>query len=290
MIKKSTLQHLRIPFSFFLLPVFLFVLSQAQDIRVWRVLLVFFILHFLLYPASNGYNSYFDKDQESIGGLEFPPPVDKELYYVSLALDLLALALGFLVGWEFMVALLIYGLISKAYSHDKIRLKKYPIIGWLAAGIFQGAFTYLMVYIGITGHSLANSLSPSVLFPAGLSSLLLLGSYPMTQIYQHGEDARRGDLTLSRLLGIRGTFLFTTFVFLLANIGFWLYFQFYYQLSLSLLFQLFVLPVLVYFISWFVQVIKDIKAANFRHTMRLNLITAICLNSFFILFYFIIHK
>lgn len=29
-----------------------------------------------------------------------------------------------------------------------------------------------------------------------LSSALLLGSYPMTQIYQHEEDTKRGDKTI----------------------------------------------------------------------------------------------
>ena len=77
--KKSTLLHLRIPFSFFLLPVFLFA-AAIVDVFDWgNFWMLFFILHFLVYPASNGYNSYFDKDEESIGGLKNPPKVSKEL-------------------------------------------------------------------------------------------------------------------------------------------------------------------------------------------------------------------
>ncbi len=287
MLKKSTLLHLRIPFSFFLMPVFLFVMSQAGTFAWWRFLLAFSILHLLLYPASNGYNSYFDKDEESIGGLEVPPPVSKELYNVSIVLDGLALLLGLFLGLEFTLGLLIYGLISKAYSHHSIRLKKHPVWGWLAAGFFQGAFTYVMIYLGLTGHTLAESLQASVLVPAGLCTILLLGSYPMTQVYQHGEDARRGDMTLSRLLGIQGTFLFTLIVFAMANIGFWLYFKEFYSIEYSLLFQVFLTPVLIYFLLWYNKVQHDIRKADFRHTMRLNLISAFCLNSFFLLLYFI---
>jgi 1,4-dihydroxy-2-naphthoate octaprenyltransferase len=50
------------------------------------------------------------------------------------------------------------------------------------------------------------------LYPALLSTCLLLGSYPMTQIYQHEEDARRGDKTFSLLLGIKETFIFTAVI------------------------------------------------------------------------------
>src|SRR5690554_7006697 len=41
-------------------------------------------------PASNGYNSYFDKDEESIGGLETPPPINKALLHYSFFFDAIA--------------------------------------------------------------------------------------------------------------------------------------------------------------------------------------------------------
>ena len=81
MISRSTLLHLRIPFSLFLLPIFLFALSISNNLFFENVLLIFFIIHFLIYPASNGYNSYFDKDEGSIGALKNPPNVTQELYY-----------------------------------------------------------------------------------------------------------------------------------------------------------------------------------------------------------------
>ncbi|HYH56874.1 MAG TPA: prenyltransferase, partial [Anseongella sp.] len=98
MLRKSTITLLRIPFSFFLMPVFFFALSQVPDIDPWKALLVFVILHFILYPASNGYNSYMDRDEDSIGMLEHPPAATKELFYLTAALDILALALSLLVN------------------------------------------------------------------------------------------------------------------------------------------------------------------------------------------------
>ncbi|MEM8895006.1 MAG: ubiquinone biosynthesis protein UbiA, partial [Bacteroidota bacterium] len=150
--KRSTWLHLRIPFSFFLLPVFLFAVSILDQLDWWLAVIVGVILHIFLYPASNGYNSYFDKDEQSIGGLKNPPKVSKELYWISLLFDGIALAVGLWISWQFAVMLLVYGLVSKAYSHPSIRLKKMPIIGWITAGFFQGYFTFLMVIVGVAGN------------------------------------------------------------------------------------------------------------------------------------------
>src|SRR5882672_2137549 len=110
MFSKSTLLHLRIPFSYFLLPVYLFSLSSAPNFTEKGLLWVFLILHFLLYPASNSYNSYFDKDEKSIGGLKNPPPVNKGLYWMSLSLDLLAIVIGVIkISWLFSLMLFVYG-------------------------------------------------------------------------------------------------------------------------------------------------------------------------------------
>jgi UbiA prenyltransferase family len=268
------------------MPVFWFAISQSQN-PDWGITAgLFVILHLLIYPASNAYNSYFDKDEGPIGGLENPPPVKIELFYVAWILDILAFIVAyFLGGWILSVALIIYSSISKAYSNDKIRLKKYPIISWLTVGIFQGAFTYLTVIQAVDKISLSELSQNKYLFPAILSSLNLLGFYPMTQIYQHDEDARRGDMTISRLLGIRGTFIFTASIFLFVTIGFFFYFRGV-QIYIFPAFAIYLLvmsPVLIYFNLWFLKVLKNENQADFHHTMRLNMLGSVCLNLFFIL-------
>ncbi len=290
MISRSTFLHLRILFSFFLLPIFIFAVAVSPHPVVWKTGLAFFILHFLLYPASNGYNSYYDKDEDSIGGLEKPPPVSKELWYVSLALDGAALALGILLGWLFVVGLFIYGLISKLYSYDGVRLKKYPILSWLLASFFQGAFTFWMTYQAINEVALEVLLQPEVLFPALLSTAFLGGSYPMTQVYQHAEDARRGDLTLSRLLGIKGTFVFAAVAFQLTALGFWYFFHTYYSGWYFVWFLACLTPGLIHFLLWTAKVWQNEQAVNFRSTMRLNWLMASGMNLFFLLLGFLIRQ
>jgi 1,4-dihydroxy-2-naphthoate octaprenyltransferase len=190
MLSRSTWLHLRIPFSYFLLPVFLFALAISPNLEGQRFFWVFFILHFLLYPASNAYNSYFDKDEQSIGGLKNPPPVKKELYYVAISLDVLAIIVGYLtINTTFPVMLLLYGLVSKAYSHPTVRLKKFPVIGWIAAGFFQGFFTLFMSYVGINDFELSDCGNNKTGLAGILATAMLLGNYPMTQVYQHEEDS-----------------------------------------------------------------------------------------------------
>ncbi len=280
--KKSTLLHLRIPFSFFLAPVFFFAIAVAgleNSVEFW---LIFIILHLLLYPASNGYNSYFDKDEESIGGLKDPPKVSKELYFAALIFDSIALALGFFISWQFVLMLFIYGLVSKAYSHPSVRLKKMPIVGWVAAGVFQGYFTFLMVVMGLLGGEFEILLDWKLQLGGLLSTMLLFGSYPMTQVYQHKEDSKRGDQTISIRLGVLGTFHFTAGFFMLSTSLFALYFFQYYSIDVAVVFTVALLPVLVYFGSWYWKVRNDVSMADHSHTMRLNFISSLCLNLFFI--------
>jgi 1,4-dihydroxy-2-naphthoate octaprenyltransferase len=282
-ISKSTLLHLRIPFSFYLLPVFLFASAWASptiDLTKWLLALV--SIHLFLYPASNGYNSYFDKDEESIGGLENPPEVSSDLYWVSLLFDVVAIILGAFVSSIFALMLLIYGLISKAYSHPLIRLKKYPAVGVLTVAFFQGFFTFWMSFLAISGHSGLSLRESDLWQPAILSTIMLLGSYPMTQIYQHQEDARRGDRTLSLKLGVKGTFLFTLVSFTVATALYIFVIDRKFGLLASLLYPTMLTPVVAYFLWWFYKATKVKAIVDFKHTMRLNKISALCLNLYFL--------
>ena len=189
MLQKSTVTLLRIPFSFFLMPVFFFALSQVRDIDYAKATLIFFILHFVMYPASNGYNSYMDNDEESIGMLEKPPAPTRQLFYLTAVLDVMALVLSIFVNSIFALCIFANILASRAYSYRGIRLKKYPVIGFLTVIIFQGAITYFMVFYGSQQpHSLFSYENYNIPWQGMfISSLLFGGFYPLTQIYQHEQ-------------------------------------------------------------------------------------------------------
>jgi 1,4-dihydroxy-2-naphthoate octaprenyltransferase len=286
MVSKATLLHLRIPFSFYLLPFFLFALAVSPKPASIFLFLSFIIIHFLFYPSSNGYNSFYDKDEESIGGLEKPPPVSRELLIVSLILEALAILSGFIISWQFACMIFVISMVSRAYSHPAIRLKKYPVLGLITVALFQGAYTFYMSCIGMNGWGFDSLLSKKIIFAGALCSLMLFGSYPMTQIYQHGEDGRRGDQTMSRMLGIEGTFWWTGIVFFITSAGFFFFFLNYYSFTIAALFPAFLLPVLIYFFNWYLKVRIDKKKADFKSTMRLNTLSSLCFIGFFLFLYF----
>ena len=136
---QSTLQLLRFHFSFFLMPVYFFALSQVNKINWFNAALVFVILHLLVYPASNGYNSYMDRDTSPIGGLKNPLQPTKQLFFVTVCMDVTAVLLSFFVSWLFAAGIFLYIVASRAYSYRKIRLKKYPSYRVFNCGDFPGS-------------------------------------------------------------------------------------------------------------------------------------------------------
>ena len=285
MLKSSTIQLLRFHFSFFLMPVYWFALSQVTQVNVVNAILIFFILHGLVYPASNGYNSYMDRDTGPVGGIKNPQQPTKQLFYTTVIMDITALLLSLRISLVFFAGILTFIAASRAYSYRGVRLKKYPIGGYLTVIFFQGAVIYFLVK---HGSSHIKSLYIP-LIPMLASSLLVGGFYPLTQIYQHEQDKADGVKTLSYLLGYRGTFIFTGIIYTLAIITLAYYFGNNLELDRFFLIQICMLPVLVYFFWWFYKVSKNVSEANFKNTMRMNILASACTNAAFILL-FIIEK
>ena len=288
-LSADTIKLLRIPFSLFLMPIFLLALSQVTSLNYTGVLVSFIIFHLFVYPASNGYNSYVDKDTGSIGGLEKPPLPTRQLYYVSLVLDSLALifAASFVNGL-FALCLFVYMCASRAYSSRQIRLKRYPVLGFLTVVFFQGAFTYYTVILGIGSDGFRQDISS--LFILLACSFQIAGAYPLTQIYQHKEDIDDGVITLSYTFGYKGTFLFTAIMFFLCNVFYFFYFKSVDRISNFYTLQLFFMPIVIYFGWWFYKVNQSEKNANYKNTMRMNWIASACMNTCFIVLYFINHQ
>ncbi len=281
---SSTLQLLRLPFSFFLMPVYWFALSQVVD-RDWpRAVLIFIILHALVYPASNGYNSYMDRDTTPIGGLAHPLQPTRQLFWVTLAMDGVALALASIIGAYFVAGLAVYILASRAYSYRGIRLKKYPFIGWLTVISCQGALVFFLVFVGSHHPAAVTESIAEAPYEAMIAcSLLLGGFYPLTQVYQHDADRQDGVRTLSMVLGYRGSFVFTGLVYGAAFLLLFHYFLFsYLELKEFFVLATCMLPVVVYYFVWAVKVWRDPAQASYTNTMRMNLLASACTNAAFI--------
>ncbi len=283
---RETLILLRLPFSFFLAPAFFFGIGAAVSPRALPSALLFFILHFCLYTASNSFNSYYDRDTGPIGGIEHPPMPTRELLVWSLGLDALAILLGLILIPWLALAFFLYGLGSKLYSWDRTRWKRFAVSSWIFVGLAQGLFVYLVSAWVASGRLPAER--KGFWLGAGAISLFLLAGYPLTQVYQHGEDAARGDKTMSMLLGVRGTFIFGWIFLAVATALFALYYIVAEASPLkAALYLLSQSPVIAYLAIWTSRVFRDPLAANYRGMAGMNILASTLMNAFFItaLFY-----
>ena len=286
------MKHLRLHFSLLLMPVYLFALSQTTSI-CWRdAILTFIILHILVYPASHVFNSYYDNDIGSVGGLHDPPPKNAKMLPLANLLDLTAIVLSLYINYLFTGLIVTYILMSRLYSYKPIRLKQYAVIGFLIIFIFQGGFTYYLSKLGVTGY--ANGCFQSLKMPQEFNLYSLLACsfqigaiYPLTQIYQHQSDLADGVKTISFKLGYKGTFFFSGLMFSLATLFYYLYFKDN-QIHSFYILVFAQLPIIAYFLYWFKLVWNDQSYANYKHTMRMSTISAIILNLFFL--YLVINR
>lgn len=275
--ERSTVQLLRFHFSFFLLPVYLFALSQMPYVSWTKAILAGVILHLFIYPASNGYNSYMDRDTTPIGGLAQPMQPTRQLFWTTVIMDTIGLLLSLWIDLNFALGILFYIIASRAYSNRTIRLKQYPFIGYLTVFICQGALIFLIVF-NYCGEAPSFSV---VLLPAFISSLLIGALYPLTQVYQHEADKADGVITISCLLGTKGSFIFSGSLFLLAALSFFLYFSSRGERNNFLLFLLYTLPVVLFFCYWMWMVWKDESTADFKNSLRMNVIATLCVTAYF---------
>jgi 1,4-dihydroxy-2-naphthoate polyprenyltransferase len=220
-----------------------------------------------------------DRDTESIGGLEKPPPPSRQLFLITILLDTMAILLSILISPLFAGVAILYIGASKAYSYRGIRLKKFPIIGYLTVIIFQGALTFFLVYYGSNADTKTGAPWQGMI----ISALLIGGFYPLTQIYQHKQDLADGVETISYRLGYTGTFVFCAVVYALAWLFMIQYFISMHEINKLLVISILFVPVIVYFTGWFLQVKQNKSAANFKNTMRMNWLASACTNAAFII-------
>ena len=278
---RNTIKLLRFPFSLFLLPISLFSFYYIQPEINYQLFLVLVIWHILVFPSSNGYNSYNDRDTGPIGGLALPPKPTKLLLYVSNIFDGTAILLSLLINNYFAIFVAGYIIFSRLYSKRNIRLKKFPVIGFLVVFFFQGAWIFCANIFALSSITLFSN--QSVVFSAIASSFFIGTIYPITQIYQHESDREDGVKTLSMLLGKKSTFIFTALLFSMATL--FVYFSFHSDTAINnfWLFNIVMLPSTIYFIYWAKRSFKNSTHINFKNAMNMLMLSSMLSNLYFLI-------
>lgn len=275
----DTVKLLRFPFSFFLLPVSLFSFYYIQPEWNWDLALVIIIWHLLVFPSSNGYNSYNDQDEGPIGGLASPPKPTKLLRDVANIMDLSAIALSFFLTIPFAFFVALYIVFSRLYSYRKIRIKRFPVGGFLVVFVFQGAWVFYANIFAFSENQLFSN--PAIIFSALACSFFIATIYPLTQIYQHDADQADGVRTLSMLLGKKGTFVFSGSMFFLATLFIFLSFNSVHQLTHFWLYNFIMFPATVFFLCWAGLAFKREALINFKNTMIMLVLSSFLSNIYF---------
>lgn len=220
-----------------------------------------------------------DRDESSVGGIKNPMMPTQQLYYVTLVMDSVALLLASFITPIFLLGILLYILASRAYSSRNIRLKKYPITGFFTVFVFQGALVFFICYQALQP---GNSLQVTWL-PCLISSLLIGALYPLTQIYQHKEDKADGVITISYLLGKKGSFIFSAFFFLAATLLMYILLKEQNNLTFFYYFLILLFPVVLFFLYWMSKVWRNEAAADYKNSLVMNVLATFFTTSYFLL-------
>jgi len=269
--------HLRLHFQLLLAPIFLwgyFLAAHPQgsrpDLKFWLAFLAF---HLFLYGGTTAFNSYYDRDEGPVGGLVKPPPVTPLLLPFSLIVQAIGAVLAFLVSLPFAVLYLIDFCIASAYSYPYPRLKGKPLGSMLTIGIGQGILPAVAGWLTANPHWQA--IPPLTWLAMVAVTLITVGFYPLTQIYQIDEDLARGDLTFAAWVGPQRSFLFALFVqgfaavLLIAVINHLL------GLVSAAVVAVFYSALLAVIVRWAFTFDNARILANYRQVMRIYMLTSV---------------
>jgi 1,4-dihydroxy-2-naphthoate octaprenyltransferase len=207
--------HLRLQFQLLLSGIFLWALLLAGGTPNARTLVAFGVLHVLLYGGTTAYNAYYDRDRGPITGLRRPPPAGRSCRDGGLAFMAAGGVAAAWVSWPFAGTYVVIAILSIAYSHPRWRWKDGPLSSLAVVAFGQGV-------LGFAAGALAAAApgwpQPTAALLAGgvAATLLTTGLYPLTQVFQIRDDARRGDCTFAVRFGPRGVFRTTLACFALG--------------------------------------------------------------------------
>ena len=195
--------HFRLKFQLLVAPAsFLLGVLLGSHPHSWTCVLVHFLnVHVIFLGTATAFNSYYDKDEIALEGLEHPPSMSPWMLPAALILQCIGLGIALASG-IFIASLYALGMIvSFLYSHPSTRLKGSPLWGVISIGLFGGIVPF---FIGLLAVGVPENNLSFVISGALGTSLLVIATFPLAQAHQIDEDRRKGDNTFSAVYGIKG--------------------------------------------------------------------------------------
>jgi 4-hydroxybenzoate polyprenyltransferase len=160
-------------------------------------------------------NSAYDRDEGDVAFLRNPPRPPRGLAGFSLALMAVGQLLALTLPARYAATYAACFVLSLLYSVPPVRLKAVAGADWV---INMWGFGTLTPYAGWAATGLPLDGGRALVLLA--FGPLFAGLYPLTQLYQLEEDARRGDRTLAVVLGVERSLGVALGAVLLAFAGF----------------------------------------------------------------------
>jgi 4-hydroxybenzoate polyprenyltransferase len=271
--------HLRLHFQLLLAPIFLWGFLLGGGRVGPTAVVAFAIFHVCLYGGATAFNSAYDRDEGPVGGLERPPPVSAALLPFSVAVLLAGWGLSATVSRAFFG---LYGAIlafALAYSHPRTRWKAGPWSSLATIFLGQGVLGFLGGWAAAQAR-LSAALGRDGYLGALTASLIVVGFYPLTQLYQIEADRTRGDRTLAVAWGPARCFRLSQGAFLLGGLAVLALVLGRYGPAEAALGGLFFLVLLAAVESWRRSFDPRAIIANFHRAMRLNAAAALALAAY----------
>jgi hypothetical protein len=198
---KAFLVHLRLHYQFFILSgAFLTGAVFAGGVHAWRFPIQFLNVHVLLFGGVTVYNSYWDKDTGPIGGLRAPPPLAPWTLPAAWLLQAAGLGIAWGISPASGAVYAASALFFWLYSRPGIRWKGRPWLSLAAIGISTGLCGFLLGYLHAGDRKWAGE---AALAAAGVA-FIIVSLFPLSQVYQVGEDLERRDRTFTAQYGLPG--------------------------------------------------------------------------------------
>lgn len=194
--------HLRLKFQLLVAPApFLLGVVASGGSFDRDVVLQFLNVHVLLLGGATAFNSYYDKDEGPVEGLENPPAMSPWMLPASCGLQLV----GLLLAWRAGVALAAVYLVSIlgfsfGYSHPAVRWKGRPLLSLWVIGLFGAVTPFLMGFLAAGGQFFDRWVALAM---TGVA-LVVVAMFPLAQAHQMEEDRQRKDRTFSAVYGLPG--------------------------------------------------------------------------------------
>jgi 1,4-dihydroxy-2-naphthoate octaprenyltransferase len=269
----ALLVHLRLHFQLLLAPIFLWGYLLAGGQWTETLVLSFVAFHVFNYGGGTAFNSYYDRDEGPIGGLQHPPPVEPALLPFALAMQVAGWALTLAVG---AAVAAVYGLMFAlflAYSHPAIRLKAGPLRAMFTVAFGQGVLGFAAGWLTARGDP-ASLASVQAVAGCAAATLLTTGLYPLTGLYQVDVDRARGDRTAAVAWGVARCFSVALALLAAAGLTLALVVARRYGAVELLVFLAFYVVLLWLILRWRGELSRLGVMGNYRRIMRLNTVAA----------------